>query len=118
MRSRLLLAQRFEHVTNYGNHYGTPKNAVLEMLCKGYDVLMDVDTNGAKQIKDIYPESIFIFILHFGSLDKTSIFSPAEGKVCMPFESFPRVHKKFFDRMSLLMPLLQEKMGIYVDITP
>lgn len=53
---------------------------------------------------------------YFGSLDKTSIFSPAEGKVCMPFESFPRVHKKFFDRMSLLMPLLQEKMGTYVDI--
>lgn len=52
-----------EHATNYGNHYGTPKNAVLEMLCKGYDVLMDVDTNGAKQIKDIYPESVFIFIL-------------------------------------------------------
>jgi hypothetical protein len=53
---------------------------------------------------------------YFNSLNKTSIFSPAEGKVCMPFESFPRVHKKFFETMSGLMPLLQEKMGTYVDI--
>jgi hypothetical protein len=53
---------------------------------------------------------------YFGTLDKASIFSPAEGKVCMPFESFPRVHKKFFESMSKLMPLLQEKMGTYVDV--
>ncbi|MDR3354916.1 MAG: PEP/pyruvate-binding domain-containing protein, partial [Synergistaceae bacterium] len=53
---------------------------------------------------------------YFGTLDKTSIFSPAEGKVCMPFESFPRIHKRFFESMSKLMPLLQEKMGIYVDV--
>ncbi|MDR1885113.1 MAG: PEP/pyruvate-binding domain-containing protein, partial [Synergistaceae bacterium] len=53
---------------------------------------------------------------YFGALDRTSIFSPLEGKVCMPFESFPRVHKRFFESMSKLMPLLQEKMGTYVDI--
>ncbi|MDR1915926.1 MAG: PEP/pyruvate-binding domain-containing protein [Synergistaceae bacterium] len=53
---------------------------------------------------------------YFGSLDKTSIFSPTEGKVCMPFESFPRAHARFFKTMSGLMPLLQEKMGTYADI--
>ena len=53
---------------------------------------------------------------YFSSLDRASIFSPAEGKVCMPFEAFPKVHKKFFTTMSKLMPLLQEKMGTYVDI--
>ncbi|MDR3255014.1 MAG: PEP/pyruvate-binding domain-containing protein [Synergistaceae bacterium] len=53
---------------------------------------------------------------YFTPLDKACIFSPAEGKVCMPFESFPRAHKKFFETMSKLMPLLQEKMGAYADI--
>jgi hypothetical protein len=53
---------------------------------------------------------------YFGSLDKMSIFSPAEGKVCMPFESFPRTHAAFFKTMSGLLPLLQEKMGVYADI--
>ncbi|MDR1019525.1 MAG: PEP/pyruvate-binding domain-containing protein [Synergistaceae bacterium] len=53
---------------------------------------------------------------YFTPLDKSSIFSPAEGKVCMPFESFPRVHRKFFETMSKLMPLLQKKMGAYADV--
>jgi hypothetical protein len=53
---------------------------------------------------------------YFTPLDKSCIFSPAEGKVCMPFEAFPRVHKKFFETMSKLMPLLQSKMGAYADI--
>ncbi|MDR0616713.1 MAG: PEP/pyruvate-binding domain-containing protein [Synergistaceae bacterium] len=53
---------------------------------------------------------------YFTPLDKACIFSPAEGKVCMPFEAFPRTHKKFFETMSKLMPLLQEKMGTYADI--
>jgi hypothetical protein len=53
---------------------------------------------------------------YFGSLDKMSIFSPAEGKVCMPFESFPKTHAPFFKTMSALLPLLQEKMGTYADI--
>lgn len=53
---------------------------------------------------------------YFGSLDKTSIFSPAEGKICMPFEAFPKMHRNFFNTMTKLMPLLQEHMGTYVDI--
>ncbi|MDR3278998.1 MAG: PEP/pyruvate-binding domain-containing protein [Synergistaceae bacterium] len=53
---------------------------------------------------------------YFGSLDKMSIFSPAEGKVCMPFESFPKTHAAFFRTMSALLPLLQENMGTYADI--
>lgn len=53
---------------------------------------------------------------YFSSLDKATIFSPAEGKVCMPFETFPRMHRGFFERMSALLPLLQKSMGTYADI--
>jgi hypothetical protein len=53
---------------------------------------------------------------YFSPLDKMSIFSPAEGKICMPFESFPKAHAPFFKTMSSLLPLLQERMGIYADI--
>ncbi|MCL2683664.1 MAG: PEP/pyruvate-binding domain-containing protein [Synergistaceae bacterium] len=53
---------------------------------------------------------------YFSPLDKMSIFSPADGKVCMPFESFPKVHAAFFKTMSSLLPLLQKNMGIYADI--
>ena len=53
---------------------------------------------------------------YFSPLDRMSIFSPADGKVCMPFESFPKIHATFFKTMSRLLPLLQESMGIYADI--
>ena len=53
---------------------------------------------------------------YFSPLDKMSIFSPAEGKVCMPFEPFPKTHATFFKTMSGLLPVLQEHMGTYADI--
>ena len=53
---------------------------------------------------------------YFSPLDKMSIFSPAEGKVCMPFETFPRTHAAFFKTMSGLLPLLRDSMGIHADI--
>jgi hypothetical protein len=53
---------------------------------------------------------------YFCPLDRMSIFSTAEGKICMPFEPFPKIHAVFFKTMSGLLPLLQKKMGTYADI--
>lgn len=47
----------------YGSYYGTPKKEVLELLDKGKDVILEIDVQGAKQIKKIYPETILIFIM-------------------------------------------------------
>ncbi len=47
----------------YGNFYGTPKDKVMEALQKGRDILLDIDTQGALQVKKNYPEAILIFIL-------------------------------------------------------
>ena len=46
-----------------GKYYGTPKSTVLKYLKKGYDVLLEIDINGYKQIKNNYPEAIGIFIM-------------------------------------------------------
>ncbi len=45
-----------------GNYYGTPKKYVFEQLDKGFDVLLEIEMNGAKNIKEQYPESIGIFL--------------------------------------------------------
>lgn len=45
-----------------GNYYGTPKKYVFEQLEKGFDVLLEIEMNGAKKIKEQYPESIGIFL--------------------------------------------------------
>ena len=47
----------------YGSYYGTPKREVLELLDSGKDVILEIDVQGAKQIKEIYPSTILIFIM-------------------------------------------------------
>lgn len=47
----------------YGTYYGTPKKEVLELLDGGKDVILEIDVQGAKQIKEIYPSTILIFIM-------------------------------------------------------
>lgn len=46
-----------------GKYYGTPKSKVLEYLNKDYDVILEIDINGYRQIKENYPECIGIFIM-------------------------------------------------------
>lgn len=44
-------------------YYGTPKNKVEEMLNKGYDVILEIDVDGALQIKEQDKDAILIFIM-------------------------------------------------------
>lgn len=46
-----------------GKYYGTPKSTVIEYLEKGYDVILEIDINGYKQIKENYPDCIGIFMM-------------------------------------------------------
>ncbi len=41
-----------EHAAVHGKRYGTPRAAVIDHLHKGVDVLMDIDVQGARQIRD------------------------------------------------------------------
>lgn len=52
-----------EYAEVYGNFYGTPKRNVLDMMDQGYDVVLEIDIQGALQVKEVYPEAVFIFIL-------------------------------------------------------
>ena len=45
-----------------GNYYGTPKKYVFDQLDKGYDVILEIEMNGAKNVKEQYPECIGIFL--------------------------------------------------------
>ncbi|RLD12330.1 MAG: guanylate kinase [Chlamydiae bacterium] len=46
----------------FGNYYGTLKHPIIERLKKGINVLLDVDTKGAKQVKQKLPDAVLIFI--------------------------------------------------------
>jgi guanylate kinase len=47
----------------YGNRYGTPKAPVLEKLDQGRDVILEIEMQGAMQVKQNYPQCVLIFVL-------------------------------------------------------
>ena len=46
-----------------GNYYGTPLYSVNEKIKKGFTVLLEIEVDGAKQIKEKFPNSLSIFLL-------------------------------------------------------
>lgn len=47
----------------YAKYYGTSKKEVKKLLEKGKDVILEIDVQGAQQIKKLFPETILIFIM-------------------------------------------------------
>lgn len=47
----------------YGEYFGTPKENIDNLLESGKDVILEIDVQGAKQIKEKLPETILIFIM-------------------------------------------------------
>ncbi len=52
-----------EHARVFGNFYGTSQDTVEKMLDEGHDVILEIDWQGAQQIKQKIPEAVSIFIL-------------------------------------------------------
>jgi guanylate kinase len=52
-----------EHNEVHGNFYGTAKSEVLARLAAGEDVILDIDVQGARDIRAAHPQAISIFIV-------------------------------------------------------
>ncbi len=53
----------FEYAEVFGNFYGTAKASVMDTLNQGLDVILEIDWQGAAQVRALWPEAISIFIL-------------------------------------------------------
>ena len=51
-----------EYACYNGNYYGTPKFFVEDMLSKGKNVILEIEVQGAVQVKKIVPDATFVFI--------------------------------------------------------
>ena len=61
---KLIEEEYFLEYTNYvGKYYGTPKQAIKEKLDQGIDVILEIEIEGAMNIKKLVPEALFIFIM-------------------------------------------------------
>lgn len=52
-----------EYAEYAGNYYGTPKEFIGSKLDNGIDVILEIEIQGAMQIKELVPEALFIFIM-------------------------------------------------------
>ena len=52
-----------EHATVFDNHYGSSTKLISEKLDEGVDVILEIDWQGARQVKENMPNSVSIFIL-------------------------------------------------------
>lgn len=55
--------QLLEWAEVYGNYYGTPRQYVEEQLRAGNDVVLEIDTQGALQVKEKFFRGVFVFLL-------------------------------------------------------
>jgi guanylate kinase len=52
-----------EWASVHGNSYGTPRKPLDRSIASGRDIFLDIDVQGARQIKDAYPRAVSIFLL-------------------------------------------------------
>ncbi len=54
--------EMLEYTEYVGNYYGTPKEYVLAALNKGKNIILEIDTSGAMQVKALMPDAVLVFI--------------------------------------------------------
>lgn len=62
-RERIEQGRLLEYANVFGNLYGTPKDKVDEALELGQSVILEIDVQGGRQAKAVYPDAVMIFIL-------------------------------------------------------
>lgn len=62
-RSMIERAEFIEHAEVFGNLYGTSQGAMRQQLQSGRDVILEIDWQGARQVKRAFPDAVAIFIL-------------------------------------------------------
>jgi len=60
---RLKQGEFLESAQVYGNFYGTSKTWINEALRASRDILLEIDSQGARQVREVFPASVSIFVL-------------------------------------------------------
>jgi guanylate kinase len=61
--ARLAKHEFLEHAEVFGNYYGTHREVLAQAQAEGKDLLLDIDVQGAAQLKQSVPEAVTIFVL-------------------------------------------------------
>ena len=61
--SMLAAGEFLESANVYGNRYGTSRNVVRDLLAGGADLILEIDWQGARQVRRAFPQCVGVFIL-------------------------------------------------------
>ena len=61
-RTKKEFEQMIEYARYVDNYYGTPKAYVEEQLTAGHDVILEIEIQGARKIKEQYPDAVLLFV--------------------------------------------------------
>ena len=61
--TRALRGEFLEHAQVFGNYYGTHRGALERAVAAGRDLVLDIDVQGARQLKIALPEAVTVFVL-------------------------------------------------------
>lgn len=61
--ARILKGEFLEHAEVFGSYYGTSRLALERAIAEGKDLVLDIDVQGARQLKVAIPEAVTIFVL-------------------------------------------------------
>ncbi|MDI9571218.1 MAG: guanylate kinase [Pseudomonadota bacterium] len=62
-REKIQAGDFVEWTENYGHLYGTSRSGIEAIRDGGGDILLDVEPRGARALKEIYPQGVFVFVL-------------------------------------------------------
>jgi guanylate kinase len=62
-RDKVAKGDFLEWAEVHGNLYGTPKKDVVDRLTGGYDVILEIDVQGARQVREKMPDAVSVFVL-------------------------------------------------------
>ncbi len=62
-RKKIKSGDFLEWEKNFGNYYGTPRAEFAEAVERGEDIILSIDVKGAGKVKELFPESISVFIM-------------------------------------------------------
>ena len=80
----------------HGNLYGTSRRQMEELTSAGYDVLLDIDTQGARQIRKFFNNGVYIFIL---PPSMTELKHRLEGRMSNSLEDMNRRLERAVDEI-------------------
>ena len=60
---RIAAGEMLEYTEYCGNYYGTPKKEAEEVLASGKNLILEIEVEGAKNVKAAYPEAVLIMLL-------------------------------------------------------